>query len=191
MASLQNEAAAATNPAEGSPEPNAEREDASDSTESAENNVVDAPVGKLERIVGQTVRRELLAVYSGPLPPAGQMAQYDAVVSGSAKIIIDEFQANGKHQREMELTALTGDLKQSTRAQWMACGLVLVGFALILALALLKATVLACVVAGTLLVAVISGFLTVGREGTSHSAEDMPKPSDTQSSGDSGKGEAA
>lgn len=103
--------------------------------------------------------------YSGPMPPAEQMAQYDAIVPGAARIIVEEFQANGKHQREMERIAVTNHVAQGRRAQWMAFILVAVGFGLILWLAHLGQTTVACVVAGTLLIAVISGFLTIGRAG--------------------------
>ena len=40
--------------------------------------------------------------YSGPLPPAQALSDYEKLMPGCGKIIIDNFAANGAHRRERE-----------------------------------------------------------------------------------------
>jgi uncharacterized membrane protein len=40
--------------------------------------------------------------YEGPLPPSSELKQYDAIVPGSARDIIENFKAESEHRRAME-----------------------------------------------------------------------------------------
>lgn len=42
------------------------------------------------------------AKWSAPLPPPSALAEFDRVVPGSAARIIDEFEAEARHRRELE-----------------------------------------------------------------------------------------
>jgi uncharacterized membrane protein len=44
-------------------------------------------------------------MHTGPLPPPGQIREYEAVYPGAAKSIFDEAQKNAHHIREMEIRA--------------------------------------------------------------------------------------
>jgi uncharacterized membrane protein len=45
-----------------------------------------------------------LAQYSGPLPPPKYLADYDAIVPGSAKEIVEAMIEQGRHRRKIELS---------------------------------------------------------------------------------------
>lgn len=51
--------------------------------------------------VSSLVHRSI-TVTTGPLPTAARLAEYDAVLPGTAKVIRDEFQSQGGHRRFME-----------------------------------------------------------------------------------------
>lgn len=110
-------------------------------------------------VPGLVIASAQVQSFTGPMPPPDYLRQYNEIVPGAAKDILDEFRANGAHQREMERLALTAATTTERRGQWIACGLVLVGFGLIMALALTQHDTVAGIVAGTLLGAVITGFV--------------------------------
>ncbi|MBU9211843.1 DUF2335 domain-containing protein [Burkholderia multivorans] len=93
-----------------------------------------------------------------PLPE--HLEKYDRVVPGCARIIVDEFQANSRHSREIEIRGIAGMINRDTRAQWMAFVLVLAGFYLIWQLADHGHDSSAIAVATTLLVGIVTAFLT-------------------------------
>lgn len=118
---------------------------------------------QVEQAIRHEVEGALIArrsSFSGPMPPPDVLERYEAVVPGAAKDIVEEFKANGKHTREMTQRGLDGAINADRRSQWMASSLVFLGFVLIYALASTGHDWVAGVVAGTLLVAVITGFLT-------------------------------
>lgn len=63
--------------------------------------------------------------YSGPLPPADQLAAYDEVEPGAAKRIIVMAEAYAEHSREMERTALSLEGKARLRGQLLGVLVVL------------------------------------------------------------------
>ncbi|WP_242538494.1 DUF2335 domain-containing protein [Trinickia acidisoli] len=116
---------------------------------------------ELQQLVEQSVTVALQAEsYRGPMPKPEHLRQYDQIVPGAARIILEEFQANSRHSRQMDLLGLKGMISKDARAQWIAGGLVLIGFLLIYQLTMHGHDVVAGVVAGTLLVSVLAGFLT-------------------------------
>jgi uncharacterized membrane protein len=105
-------------------------------------------------------RKASVRVFCGPMPPPEQLAQYDRVVPGAARSIVDEFQTNARHSRDIESLSLRGSIGKDTRAQFLAGFLVLIGFGLVYALAKDNHDGVAIAVAVTLLVSVLTAFLT-------------------------------
>lgn len=114
---------------------------------------------KLEKIVERKVEMHL-AHYQGPMPPPMLLEQYDKIVPGCAKMIVDEFQANSKHSRHIEILGITGMIRKDVRAQWMAFVLVIIGFFLIWELATSGNERSAIAVATMLLGSIALAFLT-------------------------------
>ena len=159
MASRRNQ----SSPPQSKPRTQVEKIDKTDAKEVAEASV-ESPSIKLEPELSKAIRGEVRALvaresYSGPMPKPDHLEQYDRIVPGAAKDILEEFKANGAHMRSIELKALGGAIENDKRGQWMAFFLVVAGFFLIAYLAVHGAEKAAMVVAGTLLVAVITGFL--------------------------------
>jgi uncharacterized membrane protein len=116
---------------------------------------------KLDQIVERKVQFAMRTVsYSGPMPPPEHLAQYDKIVPGAARMILDEFQANSRHAREIELKGMAGMIGRDARAQWMAFVLVLIAFYLIWQLASTGHDKLAIAVATFLVGGIVAAFLT-------------------------------
>lgn len=116
---------------------------------------------KLDQIVERKVQFAMRTVsYSGPMPPPEHLSQYDKIVPGAARMILDEFQANSRHAREIELNGMSGMIRRDARAQWMAFVLVLVAFYLIWQLASTGHDKLAIAVATFLVGGIVAAFLT-------------------------------
>jgi uncharacterized membrane protein len=98
--------------------------------------------------------------FSGPMPSPDHLEQYDRVVPDTARLIVDEFRLNARHAREVESTGLRGSIQKDTRAQCIAGFLVLIGFGLVYGLAEHHHDGVAIAVAVTLLVSVLTAFLT-------------------------------
>lgn len=58
-------------------------------------------------VPGLVIASAQVQSFTGPMPPPDYLRQYNEIVPGAAKDILDEFRANGAHQREMERLALT------------------------------------------------------------------------------------
>lgn len=58
--------------------------------------------------------------YEAPLPHPQILEEYDRIVPGSAKIIIDDFQANTEHIRYLQKTQLEEAISRDKKGQWMA-----------------------------------------------------------------------
>lgn len=117
---------------------------------------------EVTREISKTIKRELTIVarsYIGPMPHPDHLAQYDQIVPGAAKDILEEFKANSRHSRDMDALALRATIRKDTRAQWMCLILLIFGFILIAYVTYTNHDEIAKVIAGTLLVAVIGGYL--------------------------------
>lgn len=95
------------------------------------------------------------AMYSGPLPPPSDLAQYDAIVPGMAERLLTKFEQQGAHRMSLETHVIHSD---ATRANWGLAA------AFVFGLALLGASVYLIVngyeMAG--IVAIVTEFLTYG-----------------------------
>lgn len=57
---------------------------------------------------------------SGPLPDPKELAEYEAVVPGSANLIVQKFSLQTDHRRDLESIVVTGNNGRANRGQWMA-----------------------------------------------------------------------
>jgi uncharacterized membrane protein len=55
--------------------------------------------------------------HSGPLPSPDMLRDLEAIYPGAAKIIFSEFQAQGKHRRELEKEMVAGNIKLAANGQ--------------------------------------------------------------------------
>jgi uncharacterized membrane protein len=120
------------------------------------------------------IRKVVRETYSGPMPKPDHLEKYDQIVPGAARDILEEFKANGAHSRKIEYLAITGAVNNDKRGQWMAFVLLAMGFGLIAYLANINQASVAKIVAGTLLVAVIGGYLSnkfLGKRNTTDTSE--------------------
>lgn len=113
------------------------------------------------RVAVTTVKHEM---HTGPIPSPKQFAEYDAVLPGTALIIREEFQANGRHVRSMEDRGQLALIENDHNNRKTAERLVWVSLGLILLLAVLGHENVAMMVSGTTVVAVITGFLSKTRQ---------------------------
>lgn len=109
--------------------------------------------------------------HSGPMPSPRQLAMYDSVLPGTAKIIRDEFQTNSAHVREMERRALDAHKDDNDKNRKAAEKLIWGAIGLILVLALLGREHVAIAVAVSLVGAVVTGFLSNRYRSTKREAE--------------------
>lgn len=122
------------------------------------------------RVAVSVIKHEM---HAGPMPAPKQLREYDAALPGTALIIRDEFQANGLHVRESEKRALEASIEDNRQNRLTAERLVFGAFVLILVLALAGHDTVGGIVAGTTVLAVITGFL---KKGTSKKAQPAPSP---------------
>ena len=106
------------------------------------------------------------------MPPPECLRQYDQIVPGVAREMIDEFKTNGAHQRAMDQAILEATSARDARGQWMACGLVFLGFILIMGLAYTGHDGVAIAVAVSLLGAVAANFLQGKKAESSQSVKE-------------------
>ena len=98
--------------------------------------------------------------FRGPMPLPDHLAQYDRIVPGAGRLIVEEFQMNSQHARQIESMSVRGSIRKDLRAQIIAGSLVLIGFGLVFRLAENGHDGVAIAVAVTLLVSVLTAFLT-------------------------------
>lgn len=104
-----------------------------------------------------TVRHEM---HAGPMPSPKQLAGYDSVLPGTALIIRDEFQENGRHVRSMEDRGQAALINLDSQNRTTAERLVWASLGLILVLSVLGHESVAIAVSVTTVAAVITGFLS-------------------------------
>ena len=75
-----------------------------------------------KQLARQQIEIQQSGFYSGPLPEASDLARYDEVVPGAGKIMIENFEKQSAHRRDMEKIVITSDAKNSRMGQ--ICGLI-------------------------------------------------------------------
>ena len=72
----------------------------------------------------QAIRTEVH--FAGPLPPANELARYDAVLPGLADRIVKMAEANATHRQALERSVVEGNVVAQLRGQILAFTLALV-----------------------------------------------------------------
>jgi hypothetical protein len=65
--------------------------------------------------------------YSGPLPEPADLQAYDMVEPGTARIIVQAFEEQGKHRRALEQAIVRGSEGRGNIGQWMAFTVLMTG----------------------------------------------------------------
>lgn len=69
---------------------------------------------------------EKTTTFIGPFPPPDVLKEYDRIVPGSARKIINMAHDQSTHRRNMEEFVITNNSKREDRAQWMAYSLAII-----------------------------------------------------------------
>ncbi len=80
-----------------------------------------------KQLARQQIEIQQSGFYSGPLPEASDLARYDKIVPGAGKIMIENFEKQSVHHRDMEKIVITSDAKNSRRGLVCAFIIGLVG----------------------------------------------------------------
>jgi uncharacterized membrane protein len=115
-------------------------------------------------------------LHVGPLPPPGQLAEYEAVSPGAARWIIEEAAKNADHARVMEREAIALQRQDMQLHRLLPFALVVVFLVASVVVAFRSP-----LVGGTALVVAMGGVLTAyltGRAPQGQSTEDQPPKSD-------------
>lgn len=67
----------------------------------------------------------LFSAYSGPIPPAEELGEYNKVLPGAAKTIMDTFVAQSKHRRRMEKKSINAQVFLDFAGMVLAWGITL------------------------------------------------------------------
>ena len=59
-------------------------------------------------------------MFSGPLPHPNTLREYDAIVPGAAKMILDKFEAQTDHRRDIESRVVKANIQQAYLGQVLA-----------------------------------------------------------------------
>jgi len=87
-----------------------------------------SPRGQVGRVVATS---HTAMSYSGPLPTAAQLRQYEEILPGLADRIVAMAERNAAHRQSLEATVVKGNTNAQRRGQWfafvLAFGIVCVG----------------------------------------------------------------
>jgi uncharacterized membrane protein len=107
---------------------------------------------------GKVVRIDSM-LFSGPLPPPTILQQYEDVVPGAAKIIIEMAQKQSDHRQFLEKNVITSDIKKSYIGQIFAFILGLFGLAMGTVLIYAGKSVAGTALSGGTLLALVGVFI--------------------------------
>jgi len=71
-------------------------------------------------VEGSEISIEQFSSFRGPMPPPEMLAHYNQIHAGFADALLNDFVEQGKHRRNLEDKAVTGQLKESRRGQVFA-----------------------------------------------------------------------
>jgi uncharacterized membrane protein len=57
--------------------------------------------------------------FTGPLPPPDMLRAYDDIHPGLAAKIVEQFEEQGRHRRDLEHRVVTGNVRAQDRGQWL------------------------------------------------------------------------
>ena len=87
---------------------------------------------KNPQIIGASHSMEL---YSGPIPPASELAKYETILPGAANRILTMAEKQSQHRQKMENTMLNASIKSEKRGQLF--GFIIFGLAIVAGFTLL------------------------------------------------------
>ena len=106
--------------------------------------------------------------YAGPLPSSEMLAKYESLYPGAAKMLFDQFHAQGNHRMELECKVITANIKNSRLGQWIGyslCMMALVGGGVLVCFGIRTEGLIAAVAGLAVLTAVfITGKFTGQKE---------------------------
>ena len=97
--------------------------------------------------------------YRGPIPKPEDLAQYDAILPGSAERILAMAEDQASHRRDLESRALDAKMRQTDRGQHYGLTIGLVGLVASAFMASIGAVVPAGIVGGTTIVSLVAVFV--------------------------------
>ena len=112
-----------------------------------------------EILSGITISEYLSQSYSGPLPPADEMAQYEETLPGSANRIIAMTENQNKHRIEMEKIDLPIQHEQFKRGQIFSLIIGVFGLSVTTVLALFGHDVVAAIIGTITIGTIITSFI--------------------------------
>lgn len=126
--------------------------------------------------ISKIVRREVVTAishesHSGPMPSPSQLDKYEKVLPGTAKVIRDEFQANGQHVRELEKAAIHFSKDDNDKNRKVAERLVWGALIASVVTACTGHETVASVLAVSTVGAVVTGFLLGKRQASSATSQ--------------------
>jgi uncharacterized membrane protein len=116
--------------------------------------------------VPKRIRKRLLAMmqsYSGPLPPPEILVKYDEAVKNGAERVFSEFEAIGKHSRDMEWFVAQHLAKESRQGQIFGLIIGLAGLTAACFCSVYGAEKAAMVIGGSTLIGLVAVFV-IGRK---------------------------
>lgn len=121
---------------------------------------------------GQEIEAWSSSEYFGPLPPPELMAAFEKALPGTGNALIDDFQKNSQHERDMDVRQMSAAEKDQaaregtrTRAQWMTFALSVLALAVVAYAIFIgtSAAVLLGVVLASALAVVLAGSFAWGK----------------------------
>lgn len=110
--------------------------------------------------VPERVRRVIQqSQFEGPIPHPEIFRQYGDVIPNAPERILQVFEKDSAHAREIQMAALEAQRSDNRRVHWMAWSLVAGGYLLSAAFAYMNKDTLAGIILGTTLLGTITGFL--------------------------------
>jgi uncharacterized membrane protein len=100
--------------------------------------------------------------YRGPLPPASEMREYEAVLPGSADRILTMAEEQARHRQGLEKTAIDGNARRSWWGLWLGAAISLAAIGGAVALGATGHTA-ASIGLGGIDLAALAGVFVVGR----------------------------
>lgn len=128
----------------------------------------------------ELIQREEIHSHFGPIPASWTLREYEDIVPGSAREIIDDAMANSRHDREISRAGADAKIKMDLRGQWFAfaiCAVLIASSLLILFVLPAPANYIVAPLFGILGAApVILGFLGIelGSKGKGREDEEGP-----------------
>ena len=139
------------------------------------------PVGprSLEQIkrIERIERIEQHMEFAGPIPSPKVFGKYAEVIPDAPERILRVFEQDSQHTRDMQMTALAGDISRDGRAQWMAFAIMIAALGVTTAVIILGKNITAGIITslGTLFLSLRVLFVGKKKESNESSPDEEYK----------------